>query len=87
MHRSDDLANPRCAPLNVESRVNALAVSPTGLHVCVALMDRLLLVGVNYDGGVPKLYIRSILDIVHGYRCIVLIFTAPRLADVFPSPY
>lgn len=69
----------RCPPYQVTSearRVCSLTVAPSGRHVAVGLLDRLLLLGVNArDGatttsgatfGAGLLYVRSCLDMLCG---------------------
>jgi len=41
-------------------------IAPTGKHCCIALYDRLILLGVTSDD--KELYIRSSLDIIEGHR-------------------
>ena len=49
-----------------ESRILNINIAPTGKHCCVALYDRLILLGITSND--KELYIRSSLDIIEGHR-------------------
>ena len=55
--------------LDAGARIISIVVSEKGNHICCGLRDSLLLIGVNEVGNSEKLYVRSVLDMVTGYRC------------------
>jgi hypothetical protein len=52
--------------LITECRIMDINIASTGKHCCVALYDRLILLGVTSND--KELYIRASLDIIEGYR-------------------
>lgn len=77
-------------------RIHSIALAPSGRHMCVGLVDRLLLVGVNARGAAiegeseaseeaqsPSLFVRGCLDVVVGYRAAYVVRFDDDVIDIW----